>query len=130
MIWVEITQIVCVGIMGTMLTVTLKKYSPEISLAAALVTGVIIVIAVIGQALPVIEVIKRISDISGIDNKYIEIVLKVIAISYISEFGSALCADAGVGAVASKIELAGKVIVMGISAPIVLEFLETVMKIV
>lgn len=126
----EIIQIVCIGIIGTMLSVMLKKYNPEISLAAALVTGMIIIMVIIGEISPAIEVMERIADISGIDNKYIEIVLKVIAISYISEFGSGLCADAGVGAVASKIELAGKVLVMGISAPIVLEFLETVMSIV
>lgn len=126
----EITKIVCIGVAGAVLTVMLKKYNPEISLVTALATGVVILIIILSRAAPVIDVLKRIAGISGIDNGYIQTVLKVIAISYISEFGVQLCTDAGVSSVASKIELAGKVLVMAVSAPIFLQFLETVMNIV
>ncbi len=126
----DIAQIVSIGVMGALLTVMLKKYSPEISVVAALATSAVILIIVLNEIMPVIDVLKRIAGLSGIDNVYIEIVLKVIAVSYISEFGVQLCNDAGVSSVGSKIELAGKVLIMAISAPILLEFLETVMSIV
>ncbi len=126
----DIIQIVSIGIMGAILSVMLKKYNAEMSLITALATGTVILIVVIGEIAPIIDVIKRMANISGIGNQYIEIVLKVIAISYISEFGVQICNDAGASSVASKIELAGKVLVMAISAPILLEFMETIMSIV
>lgn len=126
----EMARIACIGVAGAVLTVMLKKYNPEISLAAALATGVVILIIILTRAAPVIDILKRMANISGIDNGYIQTVLKVIAISYISEFGVQMCTDAGVSSVASKIELAGKVLVMAVSAPILLQFLETVMNIV
>ena len=126
----DIAQIVSIGITGTVITVMLKKYSPEISLAAALVTGLVILMVIIQEIYPVIDVFKRMASVSGINNAYIEIVFKVVAISYIAEFGVQLCSDAGVSTVASKIELAGKVLIMAVSAPVFIEFLEKVISLV
>lgn len=126
----DMAQVVAVGAVGAILSVMLKKYSPEISIMTALATGIIILFMVIAEITPVIDVLKRMASITGIDNEYIEIVLKVIGISYISEFGVQLCNDAGVSLVGSKIELAGKVLIMAISAPILLKFLETVISFV
>jgi len=126
----DIVQIVSIGIIGALLTVMLKKYSPEISAVAALATGVIMIMLIVSEVGPVIDVLKRMADISGIDNTYIEVVLKVVAISYISEFGVEICNDAGVSLIASKIELGGKVLIMAISAPVFLDFLERVMSLV
>ena len=126
----DIAQIVSIGVMGTMLTVMLKKYSPEISLVTAFVTGILILMIVIQEVFPVVDIFKRMASVSGIDNEYIAVVLKVVVISYIAEFGVQLCGDAGVKTVASKIELAGKVLIMIVSAPVFIEFLEKVISLV
>ena len=58
------------------------------------------------------------------------LVLKVIGIAYLTQFGAQLCADAGEGTVAAKIELAGKILMMTAAAPVLIGLLELVMGLV
>ena len=58
------------------------------------------------------------------------VVLKVIGIAYLTQFGAQLCADAGEGTVAAKIELAGKILMMTAAAPVLIGLLELVMGLV
>jgi len=54
------------------------------------------------------------------------LILKVIGIAYIAEFGAQVCRDAGEGAVAAKVELAGKALVLLLALPIVYAILDFV----
>ena len=67
---------------------------------------------------------------AGVAEGYFGIVLKVIGIAYLSQFASQLCADAGEGAVAAKIELAGKALIMAVSIPVLTEVLHVVLMLV
>lgn len=122
----EIAQIVGIGLIGTILSVILKKQSPEFSLMVSIVTGVIIFIFVCSKLGQVIFILKQMADEAGVNTAYLGIVLKIIGISYIAQFGVQLCTDAGESSIASKIELAGKVLIMVVSIPIMLALLEMV----
>ena len=56
-------------------------------------------------------------------------VLKITGIAYIAEFGAEICRDAGEGAIAAKIEMAGKVIIIALAVPIITSLLDLVLKI-
>lgn len=122
----EIAQIVGIGLVGTILSVTLKKQSPEFSLMVSIVTGIIIFIFICSRLGQVILILKQMADEAGVNTAYLGIVLKIIGISYIAQFGVQLCTDAGESSIASKIELAGKVLIMVVSIPIMLALLEMV----
>lgn len=126
----EIIQIVATGIIGAILSITLKKYNPEISSLIGIATGVIIFIFIAGRLSEVLNLLREMADTAGIDMTYLAIVLKVIGIAYIAEFGVQLCLDAGEGSIASKIELAGKVLIMVVSAPVLLALMDLVMNMV
>jgi len=123
----EIGQVVALGIMGTVLAVTLKKQSPEISLMTAGITGILIFIFICGRMGEILTIFRETAEKAGISGGYFAIVLKVTGIAYLSQFGMQLCADAGESAIASKIELAGKILIMVVSAPILLALLDVVM---
>jgi stage III sporulation protein AD len=57
---------------------------------------------------------------------YFRILLKIIGITYISDFASNICRDAGNSAIAGQIEIFGKISILAISSPIILALLETV----
>jgi len=57
---------------------------------------------------------------------FLETILKIIGIAYIAEFGAQMTRDAGQGAIASKIELAGKVLILVMAVPIIQIIIETV----
>lgn len=55
--------------------------------------------------------------------------IKIVGIAYIAEFGSEICKDAGQSAIATKIELAGKVIIAALAFPIIASLLDLIVRI-
>lgn len=125
----EIVQIVGIGIIATILAVLLKQEKPEIALQISIVTGLIIFIFIISKLSYVIEVLSDLAQRINIDFVYFSIILKIIGIAYIAEFGAQISRDAGEETIASKIELAGKILIMALSVPILLAVLDLIIKI-
>ena len=114
----DIMKIVMVGIIAALLAVVLKEEKPEMAVAISIVTGLVIFVFVITKLNSVMMVLKHFAAKANIDILYFSTILKVIAIAYITEFGAQICRDAGEGAIAAKIEFAGKVLIMVIAIPI------------
>jgi len=74
----------------------------------------------------VIESIGKIQEYIKLDSEYIGTLLKMIGITYVAEFSSNLCKDAGYQSVAGQIEMFGKLSVLAISMPVLLALLETI----
>lgn len=55
--------------------------------------------------------------------------VKITGIAFLSEFAVSLCKDSGEGAIASKIEMGSKIIIISMSIPIITSLLELVVKI-
>ncbi|KPU28083.1 stage III sporulation protein AD [Caloranaerobacter sp. TR13] len=125
----EIVQIVGIGIIATILAVLLKQEKPEISLQISIITGLIIFIFVVTKLNYVISVLSSLAQRIDIDFIYFTTILKIIGIAYIAEFGAQISRDAGEETIASKIELAGKILIMALSVPILLAVLDLILKI-
>lgn len=63
---------------------------------------------------------------ANVNMMYVETILKIIGIAYIAEFGAQITKDAGQGAIASKIEMTGKILIMVMAIPILTVIIETV----
>ena len=70
--------------------------------------------------------IREVEEALGSGALYLQVLLKMIGISYIAEFGAEICKDAGFGAVAGQIEFFGKISILAVSAPVMLALLETI----
>jgi len=76
----------------------------------------------------VLEVFKSVAQKIDIDLIYISTIFKIVGIAYVAEFGAQICRDAGEGAIASKVEFAGKVLIMVLATPILLALLNLILK--
>jgi stage III sporulation protein AD len=115
---VEIARIVAVGIISIILAIAVKKQNAEFSLLISISASIIIffmLMPLLGQA---VGILQNIASLMDTNVQYIGVILKIIAIAYIAEFGAQICIDAGEAAVGSKIELAGKVLIMIASTPV------------
>ena len=121
-----IIQIVVLGLVATILSLILKKQNPEFSLYISIVTGILIFFMTLNKLSIVLDMIKKITQEIEISSVYIQIIFKIIGISYIAEFGSQLCKDAGENAISSKTEFAGKILIMVISAPIIITLMDLI----
>ena len=126
----EISKIIALGLIGTIFSVLLKKENPQIAMIVAVVTGVLIFLMLCVPLGNLLALLRETAEQAGVGEGYFSVVLKVIGIAYLTQFGAQLCADAGEGAIASKIELAGKVLMMTVAAPVLTGLLEMVMGLV
>jgi len=126
---VEILQVLGLGIVATVLIVILKVQRPEIAVQISIVAGIMVFLIVLGKLSVVIEFLNSYTRKVNIDASNISLLLKIIGIAYIVEFGAEVCRDAGESAIASKIELAGKVVIMVMAVPIITSMLDLIVRI-
>lgn len=81
----------------------------------------------IDQIHSILKMIERVASEAKVSNVYVETLLKIIGIAYIAEFGAQITKDAGQGAIASKIELAGKILILVMAIPILTVVIETIL---
>lgn len=125
----EIIQIVGLGIVAVIMILVLKAQKPELAIQVSIITGIIIFLFVVNKLSAVISLLNTYAAKANIDVSYMALLLKIIGIAYIAEFGAEVCRDAGESAIASKIELAGKVIVIILAVPIMTSLLDLVVGI-
>ena len=122
----DIAQIVAVGIISVILIIAIRKQNAEFALLISIMASVIIffkIMPLLGQA---IGILKEIAELMDTNVQYINLILKIIAIAYLAEFGAQICIDAGETAVASKIELAGKALILITSTPVLYGLVELI----
>lgn len=115
----EIFKIVGFAIISVVLIVMLKEQRQEIAILLAIVAGICILLFVVSKMTPIIDMLNTLINDSGINKDFLIIILKITGIAYIVEFGKNICVDAGQSAIATKLEMAGKVIIVTLSLPLI-----------
>ena len=126
----EIWQIVGLALIVTVITVVLKQIRPEIALQLTILASASIFILVMSKIKVIVDLLQNLADQANISSYYLFIVLKIVGVAYLAEFGAQICRDAGEGALASKIELAAKVTVIVIAIPIIVAITESLVRLV
>ncbi len=122
----DIFQIVIWGITASVILLVIRRERPELALAFSLVAGVSILLAVLPSLTTVISAFSDIASESGVGPLYFGIILKVVAISYIADLGASICRDADENLIASRIEMAGKILILVYSIPIIQGIVELI----
>ena len=124
----EIIQVVGLGLLVTILALLIKEQKPIFAFLLAVFAGLVIFLFLIGKIAEVIRVLESLANKSNIDMIFLKSILKIIGIAYIAEFGAQIVRDAGQEAMASKIELAGKILIMVMAIPIIHVIVDTVLQ--
>jgi stage III sporulation protein AD len=126
----EIVQIVGMGFVVTLLILIIRQQKPELAVQLGITLAAIIFLMVLSKIQVVLNVFQDLADRANISQMYLNTILKIIGIAYITEFGSQVCRDAGEGAVAGKIEFAGKIMIMVMAIPIIALVLDTITRLI
>ena len=124
------TQIVAFALVSVFIIVLLKQYKSEYALIASIVASGVIIYFSLSKLEIVITLIEDLITKTGINKEFFEILVKITGIAYLIDFGSNVCKDVGESAIASKVEFAGKVIIVTMSLPILTTLLETVVEVI
>lgn len=125
----EIIKIIGIGLVALVIAIILKQYRPEYAIYVSIIAGVLILFLVMEKLSGIINLLKSISDKTYINKQFLGILLKITGIAIATEFAVSICADAGEKAIASKIEIGSKVIIIAMSIPIISSLLELVIEI-
>ena len=122
----DIIQIGVIGVVGALFAIQFKSGKSEYSIYISMAVSVLIFFFILSQMRIFIELIKEIGTYMNLHNGYISTLLKMLGITYVSEFASTICKDAGYQAIAGQIEIAVKLFILGLSVPIILSLLEVI----
>lgn len=122
----EVVKIVMMGITGVLLALFLKESKPEYSVYLSFAVGICILGYAVEKLSYLFESIKKIQEFLPVDEKYVLVLLKMTGATYIGQFSSSICKDAGYAAIAGQIELFVKLYLMVLSLPVLLALVETI----
>ena len=121
-----IYKVALVGVAAAVFATLLRKEKPEIALIVGMASGIVIFIYVLSQIRVVISFAEDLIDMIAVEETYYYQLLKMLGVSYVAEFASALCKDAGHGAIAGMIELFAKLTIVALSIPGVIYLVQTI----
>ena len=119
-------KIAVIGVIAAVLAAWVKTVKTEYALWIMLATGVFLGLSVLLKLEVIVEELQFLKSYFAEYASYIKLLVKIIGITYLSEFSSDLCKDAGAGTLATQIELFGKLSILVLCMPIMTSLLETV----
>ena len=123
----DVIKIMGIGLLA--LIIILKQYKPEFAIYVSMIAGVLILVLAIQKLTGIINLLQSLANKTYINKSFLSILLKITGIAFITEFAVSICSDAGEKAIASKIEIGSKVIIIAMSIPIITSLLELVIEI-
>ncbi|MGM9572747.1 MAG: stage III sporulation protein AD [bacterium] len=114
----EMMRVVGLGLVAAALIVVVRQQRPEMGLMLSLVAGLLIFGLVLGRISDMLDIFQTLASKAEVNLLYLGLVIKILGITYLAEFGIQICKDAGENAIASKIEFAGKVFILVLAMPL------------
>lgn len=125
----DIIKIIGVGLIALIIIVIVKQYRPEFVIYVSLMAGVLILMMIMDKMGAIIELLTTLSNKTSINNEFLVLLIKITGIAFLTEFAVSICKDSGETAVANKVDLGGKVLIISMAIPIIASLLETILKI-
>ena len=123
----DILKVIGVAFITAITAIILKGAKPELSFAVTIVGILIVLSFVLDMLRGSMSIFATISQMAGVENGLIKMLLKIVGVGYITEFSAGILNDFGSSSLADKVTLAGKVTIVLLSMPIV-ESLLTLMN--
>lgn len=121
----HILQLVGIGLIATVLIAVIRPHAPQFAMMIGLIAGIFLLLSVVQNMQSVISTLSQLASAAKLDHGFLSTVLKIIGIAYIVEFAAQVARDAQEGALAGKIELAGKVGIVILAIPIITDVVQS-----
>ena len=125
----EIIKIIGIGLIALIIIILLKQYKPEFAVYVSLIAGALILMLAIDKLAGIISLLQSLANKASINTEFLTLLIKITGIAFLSEFAVSICKDAGETAIASKMEIGAKLIIISMSIPIISSLLEIILKI-
>ena len=125
----DVIKIIGIGLTALIIIIIVRQYKPEFTLYISLLTGALILLFIMGKLESIIDLLTTLSNKTAINNEFLTLLIKITGIAFLTEFAVSICKDSGESAIANKVDVGGKIIIVSMSIPIISSLLETVVEI-
>lgn len=122
----SMVQIGIIGVLGAVLAVQLKGGKAEYGIYISLAVSIVLFSFIVDRLGIFISTVDQIASYIDMDAGYLSTMLKMIGITYIAEFSSGICRDAGYQTIAGQVEIFAKLTILALGMPVLLALLETI----
>ena len=122
-------KICAIGIAISIICVLIKHYKNDFIIPARLGGTLVIFGIIITVMTPILEYFNKLmNNVAPIE--YMELILKSLAIAYMTQISSTICRDCEEKSIASAIESVGRLEIIILSLPLINEIVETAKELV
>ena len=119
-------QIALLGVVGTLLALQFKSGKSEYGIYVSLAVSLFLFLFMLSRLEIFVRTVKKIADYIKLDAGQMSILLKMAGVTYVAEFASGICKDAGYQNIAVQIEIFTKLTILAIGMPVLLALLELI----
>ena len=119
-------QIALLGVVGTLLALQFKSGKSEYGIYVSLAVSLFLFLCMLSRLEIFVQTVKKIADYIKLDAEQMSILLKMAGVTYVAEFASGICKDAGYQNIAVQIEIFTKLTILAIGMPVLLALLELI----
>ena len=124
----SMVQVGIIGVVGAVLAVQLKGGKAEYGIYISVAVSIVLFSFIVDRLGIFISTVDQIASYIDMDAGYLSAMLKMIGITYIAEFSSGICRDAGYQTLAGQIEIFGKLTILILGLPVLLALLQTIQE--
>ena len=119
----DILKVIGFSIVALVLIIVVKEQRKDVAILLSILAGIFILMFAISKITPVISLLNNLAEKSGMNIEFFKVILKVTGIAYLVEIAKSICEDSNENALSQKLEIAGKVVIIAISIPIITSLL-------
>ena len=117
----SVYTMVSIGILGAVLALTVRQLRPELGLLVGAAAGILILLMTVGELTGIFDALRTLASHYEIPTAYVGLLVKMIGITCLVQFGVQICKDAGEHAIAARVELGGRTLVLARTLPAAME---------
>ncbi len=114
----DIFTLAGLALVGGVLCVLLKQYKPEYAMLVSVCCGVLLFGGVLASLTPALQTVNGLMQKAAVGGPYAAAIVKALGICYVTQLAADSCRDAGQSAIAGKVELCGRVLILLLSLPL------------
>ena len=115
----DVIKVIGIGLIALIIIVIVRQYKPEFTLYVSLLAGASILLLVMDKLSEIINLLTSLSNKTALNNEFLKLLIKITGIAFLTEFAVSICKDTGETAIANKVDMRGKVIIVAMSIPII-----------
>lgn len=123
----DVLKLVGLGVLICIVSIVVKQVKPELAVFVIIIGSVILLINILNSFTSIFATFNTILEKTSINGELFGLLIKIIGVGYLIEFGASICIDSGNSAVADKIILGGKIIIFTMAIPIITSLLNVIL---